>query len=215
MSKIPLAEKEKEFGLLQAREAFKKVIRTCAYIENNNIKPGDDLYYPLITAIYVLYSRPFMANYGFGKLDDILVPNKYKDLHEKILTFRHKVFAHRQLKESRKGEKSRSLLDYHNVYFIIKDDWLYSQVAEELPGEQINQIYDLSRILLGKVRYHSKKLCQRYRKLFPEESGTYKFLMDDDAKQDFVKVGDQELEEATFSVNLPKIEKEKDYLTIK
>ena len=155
-----------------------------------------------------------MPNYGFGKLDDILIPNNYKELHDEILTFRHKVFAHRQHKESRKGEKSRSLLDYHSVYFLIKDSWLYSQVAEELPKrEQINQINDLSRILLDKVRYHSQKLCRRYIKLFPKESGTYKFLMDDDSKQDFVKVEDKELEEASFSKNLPKIEKRKDYFT--
>ena len=175
MKLIPLQEREKEFGLLQAREAFKNVIRISAYAINNDIRDRDELFYPLLVAAHVIYARPFLQNYGFGKLDDILVPAKYQETHKRILEYRHKVFAHRQLKEKRKGESHSTLLDYHAVYLRVRGNQAFTVVAEQHPGpESFREMSKLSRILLEKVRYHSQKFSKKYMRLMPREDGTYK-----------------------------------------
>jgi hypothetical protein len=208
MRQIPLQDKEKVFCLLQAREAFKWVIRTCAYIINNNLDPDDDLYHPLVVAIYVMYSRPFLANFGIGKLDTLLVPEPYLPLHKEIIDFRSKVFAHRDLKESKKGQQVRTLLDYHTVYFTKKGAVIYTQVAEERPPEEnIRRIYDLASLLLEKVRYHSAKLNKKYERVMPKKDGTYKYIMHDAADKDFEMVDDIELPEGTQSSKLPRLKK--------
>ena len=48
-------------------------------------------FYPLTVAAHVLYSRPFQTNYGFRRLDEILIPKEYTEVHENILEFRNKV----------------------------------------------------------------------------------------------------------------------------
>jgi hypothetical protein len=205
---IPIEEKEKGFMLLQARESFKQTIRTCAYAVRNDIQEDNELFYPLIVAAHVLYSRPFQINYGFGKLYDILIPEEYIAVHDEILNFRNKVFAHRQLKEKKKGENKRILLDLHSVYFQIRGNQCYSIVAEKHPDvKMFSKIHDLSYVLLMKVRYHSEKLFKKYQKAFPELDGSYIFEMDDGAGSDFKRVEDIELSENSFSANLPSVRK--------
>ena len=206
MKLIPIEEKEKEFLLLQARESFKQAIRTCAYAINNKIQNDNELFYPLIVASHVLYSRPFQTNYGFGRLDEILIPKEYIEIHKEILDFRNKVFAHRQLKEKKKGGNKRVLLDLHSVYFNKRGIQFYSLVAEKSPeAEMFDKIYKLSNILLEKVRYHSEKFCKKYQKAFPQFDGSYIFEMDDSADLDFRRVEDIKLAESTFSLNLPSV----------
>jgi len=200
MDVIPPNDKEKIFGLLQAREAFKNVIRICAYAVNNNIEHGHELCYSLLVSAHVIYSRPFLMSYGFGKLDDILVPDKYKKTHEAVLEYRNRVFAHRQLKEKKKGEDRRRVLEYHAVYYVVKGKTVFTAVAEDHPGiESFKEIHALCRELLRKVRYHSQKLNSKYYKLLPKEEGTYKMIMDDAALSNFVKVADIELSDESQS----------------
>jgi hypothetical protein len=207
MRSIPLHEREKEFGLLQAREAFKQSIRISAYAINNNIANQHELFLPLAVAAHVIYARPFLKNYGFGKLEDILVPVGHQDTHKRVLAYRHKVFAHRQLKEQKKGEKKATVLDYHAVYLCIRGNQAFTTVAEQHPQPGcFRDIYTLSRVLLEKVRYHSLTFFKRHMRLMPREQGTYKLVMDEDAELTFVRVDDIDFQEDTFSANLPRLE---------
>jgi hypothetical protein len=211
MRSIPLQEREKAFGLLQAREAFKQCIRISAYAINSNIGPKHELFLPMAVTAHVIYARPFLQSYGFGKLEDAIVPARYKETHKRVLEFRHKVFAHRQLKERRRGEKKATLLDYHSVYLVIRGNQAFTTVAEQHPGPNcFRDIYVLSYALLEKVRYHSQKFFKRYMRLLPKEDGTYKLLVEDDAEISFTRVDDIDSQEHTFSANLPVIQSDRD-----
>ena len=118
----------------------------------------------------------------------------------------HKVFAHQQLRERRKGESQSTLLDYHAVYLLIRGNQAFTTVLEQHPGpESFRDLYTLSRVFLKKVRYHSQKFSKKYMRLMPREGGTYKLLMDEGAQENFVRVDDVDLHEHSFSDNLPTI----------
>jgi len=206
MRRIPLDDKKQVFCLLEAREAMKAVIRTCVYMINNDVKPNHELYYPLTTAIYVVYSRPFMANYGLGRLDFLRIPDEYIALHEEILTYRNKVFAHKDVNRDVKNDYHETEWDLHAVFFTRKGSVIYTQVSElPPPYENVRRIHDLARVLLEKVMYHSQKLNKKHEKALPSPDGTYKYLLDDGAREDFEKVDDIELPRGSFSSELPRI----------
>jgi hypothetical protein len=205
MANIPLSVKERIFSLLQAREAFKSVVRICAFVEQNKIDREHALYYPLMVSAHVIYSRPFQVNYGFGKLEDLLVPKCKRSVHERTLEYRNRVFAHRHLKQSKKGQAARELLSLHEVFYKVQDRVLYTIVKEDNPPDQaLNDLYELSKELLDKVRFQSEKITKQYLRFLPKIEGTYRLVMDDNARIDFECVPDVQLNESTFSRNLPR-----------
>ena len=206
MSSIPLSDRERLFGLLQAREAFKQCIRICAYAINNNLDSEHELFLPLAVAAHVIYARPFLHSYGFGKLEELLVPAQHRPAHDRVLEYRHKVFAHRQLKERKKGDPKATVLDYHAVYLSVRGQQAYTNVDEQHPDPGcFRDIHKLSSTLLPKVRYHSQKIFRRHMRLVPQAEGTYKLVMDDGNQASFIRVDDLPFGEDTFSANLPSI----------
>ena len=194
------------FSLLQAREAFKQCIRICAYAINSDLGGEHELFLPLAVAAHVIYARPFLHSHGFGKLEDLLVPVQYRPAHERVLEYRHKVFAHRQLKQRKKGNPKATVLDYHAVYLSIRGGQAFTTVAEQHPDPDcFKDIHTLSSALLRKVRDHSAKLFKRQMRLVPKAEGTYKLVMDDDEQTSFMRVDDFDFQEDTFSANLPRI----------
>jgi hypothetical protein len=205
MRHIPLSDRERMFGLLQAREAFKQCIRICVYAINSNLGGEQELFLPLAVAAHVIYARPFLHSYGFGKLEDLLVPVQHRPAHQRVLEYRNKVFAHRQLKERRRGAPE-AVLDYHAVYVSIRGRQAFTHVAEQHPDtDSFTDIHTLSSALLPKVRYHSAKLFKRHLRLVPKAQGTYKLVMDDGEQPSFTRVDELTFQEDTFSASLPRI----------
>jgi hypothetical protein len=48
----------------------------------------------MTAGLICIYARPFTNNRPVGKLNDEIVPAEFKALHDKIMTMRHKLFAH-------------------------------------------------------------------------------------------------------------------------
>ena len=48
----------------------------------------------LMTAVYVLYGKPFKKSYGVGCLGEELIPVEYQELHRDLLKHRDKILAH-------------------------------------------------------------------------------------------------------------------------
>ena len=57
-------------------------------------------YYPLVTAISVLYSRPFLDSKGIGRLSKKLVPDEFLDLHSQLILLRNKAIAHTDTRDA-------------------------------------------------------------------------------------------------------------------
>jgi hypothetical protein len=80
-----------------AKMSIARAIKTCDFIIFNIKTTGDPIYYPLATAIFVLYARPFGDNNGVG-----MVSSKYanydspekRNFHEWLIHGRNKFYAH-------------------------------------------------------------------------------------------------------------------------
>src|ERR1051326_9093455 len=64
-----------------AWSAFKSVVETCDSFLDQRIQPDTEIYYPLTTAISVLYARPLKHSRGIEKLTVQFVPKKFSLLH--------------------------------------------------------------------------------------------------------------------------------------
>lgn len=74
--------------------SFQNVRNACEYILNNRIQPKDAIYYSLVTAICVLYTRPFKTSKGIERLTVQFVPKKFHHLHDQLILVRDETFAH-------------------------------------------------------------------------------------------------------------------------
>ena len=67
---------------------------SCDYILTQKILPNTDIYYPLVTAICVLYARPFKRSRGIEGLTLQIVPKKFLHLHNHLILVRDQTSAH-------------------------------------------------------------------------------------------------------------------------
>src|ERR1051326_692122 len=77
-----------------AWNSFSNVRDACDHILTNHIRPDDLIYYPLITAISVLYARPFKRSRGIESLSVQFIPKKFRLLHQLLISFRDQTAAH-------------------------------------------------------------------------------------------------------------------------
>lgn len=89
--------KKELWRIVFARMSIARAIRACEFISTNVRRTDDPVYYPLVTAIFVLYARPFGNNSGVGmissKLADYDSPEKI-NTHAMLLRGRHGLYAH-------------------------------------------------------------------------------------------------------------------------
>jgi hypothetical protein len=77
-----------------AWSSFQYVADVCDYILSEKIPLNARIYYPLVTAISVLYARPFKRSKGIGKLTEQFVPRKFLKLHKQLILVRDQTTAH-------------------------------------------------------------------------------------------------------------------------
>lgn len=87
--------KRQQFWLRHyACRAFQHTIESCLFLLRYGIHPDSPLYYPLMTAAYVIYSRPFMKSFGVGRLDDGFIPPERLADHKHLMELRCTFYAH-------------------------------------------------------------------------------------------------------------------------
>src|SRR6266404_7077832 len=74
--------------------SFQYVTDICDYILSHQIQPADAIYYPLVTAICVLYARPFKRSRGIERLTLQFVPKPSHGLHNQLILLRDQAIAH-------------------------------------------------------------------------------------------------------------------------
>jgi hypothetical protein len=77
-----------------AVQCFKHAQVAAEYILQNKIAEDDPVFFPLITAVYVLYGRPFKRTKGVGVLGKEIIPQEHLELHQSILDHRDQIYAH-------------------------------------------------------------------------------------------------------------------------
>src|SRR5438105_7930614 len=71
-----------------AWSSFAYVRDVCDHLLSEKIPPSGRMYYPLVTAIAVLYARLFKQSRGIEKLTPQFVPKKFRPLHKQIILLR-------------------------------------------------------------------------------------------------------------------------------
>ena len=77
-----------------ASEHFRQSGETSAFMLDQRLDTNHPLYYAMLTAVCILYSKAFMNNRGLGTLDEAIVPEAHKETHSALMLHRHKFYAH-------------------------------------------------------------------------------------------------------------------------
>lgn len=131
---------------------------------------GDDLYYPLLNALIVCYSRPFSPNKPLGSLKKkwhkFNNPD-FQEIHEEILELRDKVVAHSDLEVRRvhiyprgtplpelgKGMKSGGSLSVSSYYLPLEMFPVIRDACFDLGTRLNNEVERALSLLLASQDY--------------------------------------------------------------
>ena len=142
----------------QAWASFGNVKDVCDYILSEHIQPDAPIYYPLVTAICVLYARPFKPSRGIERLSVQFVPKKFLDLHEQLILVRDQTAAHVDARGARFHGRPAN-----NVRLIVRDGQIQFEVHRvKFNLTAISQIRELASALINRTLDHLKKLLEKH-----------------------------------------------------
>jgi hypothetical protein len=162
--------------MFYARHCFEEARGAAQHILDAKLERESPLLYPLVTAVYVLYAKPFTRADAVGKLEVEIIPAEHRTLHALLLEHRNQVYAHRD------GDA-----------FEVADYGPVNQVrAIRLPQEirlfatdfharfpAMPSIISLCQALEKKTGYHVDKLWTRLAKAIPNQVGEYMLNVQD------------------------------------
>jgi len=190
---IPLDERKQIWQWLHALDCFQHVDRVCEFILEQNITNGHPLYHSLLTAVFVLYGRPFKKSHGVGRLPDGIVPKELLDIHNDLLIHRDKIFAHTDVN----GVLEDEGLNLNQVDLTVDDGFYQWRVRTVQPErERVAEFRSLSQKLARKVDYHIQKFNKKWGRSAPYSNGTYRLNLSPDSEDAFER-------EVDFSAEQP------------
>jgi hypothetical protein len=111
----------------------------CDYILSEHIHPDAPIYYPLVTAICVLYARPFKPSRGIESLSVQFIPKKFRELHRQLILVRDQTAAHVDARGARFHGRPAN-----NVRLIVRDGQIQFEVHRvKFNLMAISQIHEL------------------------------------------------------------------------
>src|SRR5260370_26974581 len=140
-----------------ANYSFEVARDVIAGILGKEVNDRSPEYYAMTAGLICIYARPFTNNRPVGKLSDEIVPPEFKGLHDKIITMRHKLFAHAEA-SLLVGEE-----DYPNEAAIENGGKTIS-MAESRVAVKPNMLEEMNRLLQGfieKTNYYRSKHIQK------------------------------------------------------
>jgi hypothetical protein len=147
-----------------ARASFRYVKDVCDYILKEQIQPKDT-FYPLMTAICVLYARPFKRSKGIESLTLQFVPKKFHYLHEELILSRDQMIAH----VDAKGAQFKGL-PANTVGVAVRDGQATFGVQEvKFKITTISQIRELASDLVERMNEYVDKLGSQYPNDVPQD----------------------------------------------
>lgn len=174
---IPTLEERKNWWLkAYAFCSFKQALISCNQLLEYVNSTSHNLYLPLSIAIHVLYGRPFAYQNGVGKLEKNFIPDNYKGIHNCLITFRDKVFAHSDADATK--ELGQPFLD---VVYHIKRDYNFFSTSDPRPNLNYYQkVSEYLPIVIGKVKNEIDQNKEKFNTLLPNLEGDYLFNLTGD-----------------------------------
>jgi len=164
--------------MFYAQQCFKHAQAAAEHILKDKLAEDSPLFYPLITAVYVVYGKPFGKSRGVGRLGEEMIPAEHLELHRLLLEHRDQLYAHTD-----------------STSFELPDCGPANQVRVlRLPSEArlfatqfcarpplLPAVIELCGKLQEKADYHVSKLFERYRTRVPSRVGEYAINVYDQA----------------------------------
>jgi hypothetical protein len=157
--------------MFYAEEDFRHAKSAAEYILEKPIGENDSAFYPLITAVYVLYGKPFGANCGVESLKRDFVPAEYLTLHKELLDHRNQTYAHSDATRFELPDVGKANQVRLKVRGPTDKSLFCSQLQATHP--RMPRIISLCRELQEKARAKKNELIKLYEKSFPAEVGEY------------------------------------------
>jgi hypothetical protein len=142
--------------------SFQAVVDACNYILTEHIRPEAEIYYPLVTAISVLYARPFKCSKGIESLTRQFVPKKFLPLHRQLILVRDQTSAHSDASKDAARFKG---LPANDVRLFVRNGG--NEVAlgmnqVKFKTTTILEIRDLASALAKRMLEYIRKFTSRY-----------------------------------------------------
>lgn len=137
--------------------SFQYVVDLCDYILTEQIQPEAKIYYPLVTAISVLYARPFKRSKGIESLTLQFVPKKMVNLHNQLILLRDQTIAH----VDARGALYFQGLPVNNVRLIVRDHGRKIALSVQqlkFTAFAISEIRDLAGALVKRMLEYIQKV---------------------------------------------------------
>jgi len=159
MIKAPYEDRIEFWKFQHASITFVAANQLCEQIINQKIITGHPLFTSLMTALHILYGRPFKQRAAVRLSEDV-VPEEYKDTHEVLKSMRDQIYAHMDVDGMKTIENNYSI---NKIRVSIKDGDVQFGMTMAFPREaQIEKIRDLTNTLSEKTRYHADKIWRRH-----------------------------------------------------
>ena len=166
-----------------AHECFSQVENACSFIINNSFDDGHSAYYPLVTAVCVLYGKPFKNSKVVDRLSTDIVPVEFRELHQNIMDQRDQLYAHMDgnafgLNGREAANQVRLVVSQTEARLIAP---LFSLQTAFLP-----KVVELCRALQKKANYYVELLQNRHHREFLDP-GEYAINVLDEAGPFWIK----------------------------
>lgn len=176
MSKPAINDRQRFWLRHYACRAFEHAIESCHFLLRYGIHPDSPLYYPLMTAAYVTYSRPFMPNFGAGRLDDSFVPSDRLADHKHLMSLRSNFYAHSDATEEPGSNQPT------NAIIVFAKDGRVEFALHEMktlpPG--LPMVADMAKLLLQKAHDEAEEIANRIGLRGKIEDGMYHLNLQDE-----------------------------------
>jgi hypothetical protein len=167
-----------------ARECFKHAENACSFILESGMKENHPAYFPLISAIYVLYGKPFKRSSVVGKLPRDIVPEKFRALHDLMEYHRDQVYAHTDAHDWNDDEPGVP----NQVRLVVSSTGEARLFGTEFYARPpfLPNVIALCRKMRTKVDHHIDRIQKRHQNILPKEKGEYPINVFDSAGDFFL-----------------------------
>jgi hypothetical protein len=167
MKKVPQIDRFEYWRFLSAHFSIQKAKGIATHLLQTS--PKDQLFYPLLTALYIFYGRPFKQRRNV-RLPDTMIPDRFMKLHRTLIDLRDKAFAHIDYG----GIPEKGIDEFNRVLIRIDNGAASVGVATLIPhGLQLKDVIFLCDELLAKCSYHLQKIWDKSIKDSYPKDGDY------------------------------------------
>jgi hypothetical protein len=168
-----LTQRQRLWGMAFAYQSFGLAYAGFTALNSPAIGADKHLKGVILCGAVVAYARPFKQQREWARLPILVVPERYRDIHNVLIVTRDKMFAHTDAKGLLASEG-----EFNSIRYCVERGKATMRVPNfGLTEEALVSICELSRILITKAEYHTQKLQNQLLKRLQYPDGVYELSL--------------------------------------